>query len=56
MIELPIIPVEHKRVYIDCPFGNGEDSMNMQNVKLWNENNRPSPKKIIEGNLLKTIK
>lgn len=55
MIELPIIPIEHKRVYIDCPFGDGEDSMNMQNEKIWNENNRPSPKKIIDGSLLKTI-
>lgn len=55
MIELPIIPKEHKRVYIDWPFGNGEDSMNMQNAKFWTEENRPSPQKVYDGTLLKTI-
>ena len=55
MIELPIIPKEHKRAYIDWPFGNGEDSMNMQNAKFWTEENRPSPQKVYDGTLLKTI-
>ena len=54
-IELPVIPKEHKRVYIEWPFGNGEDSMNMQIEAKWNEENKPSPIKEFDGKLLKTI-
>ena len=55
MIELPIIPVEHKRVYIDWPFGNGEDSMNMQVEAKWYQENKTKPIKELNGKLLNSI-
>lgn len=55
MIELHVIPVEHKRVYIEWPFGNGEDSMNMQVEAKWNQENKPKPIKELDGKLLNSI-
>ena len=51
MIELPIIPLKRKRNYINWPF-KGEDSMNMQDIRKWNQENRPSPLKEFEGSQL----
>ena len=40
MIKLPVFPAEYKRVYIEWPFGDGEDSMNMQVEAKWNKENK----------------